>query len=230
MSRKISTPRDPFDAGFQLYRFKEFEFQEGLTVLVGCNGAGKTTLMTHLKRELEHLNIPVWTYGNEGSKHRTMERAGFFNDIETLATMMCSSEGENISNAFGAELGKVRKFILDPPKRSFWDIDDDDEDASDEMLDPHERWVLLDAVDSGYSIDNIMDLKGIFTLMQRDARGVGNTLYIVVSANSYELANGENCMDVYTGKYKHFKDYEEYKKFILGTRAIKERRYKSDKI
>ena len=55
--------------------------------------------------------------------------------------------------------------------------------------------------------------------------GFGNEIYIVISANSYEMANREQCLDVYSGEYVTFKDYEEYKKFILETRERKEKRY-----
>ena len=48
--------------------------------------------------------------------------------------------------------------------------------------------------------------------------------YIVVSANEYEMANNENCLDVCKGKYIKFKDYDEYKEFILESRKIKDSR------
>ena len=51
---------------------------------------------------------------------------------------------------------------------------------------------------------------------------------IVVSANEYEMARGENCFDVYNGKYIKFKDYEEYRQFILDSKEIKEKRYKQN--
>ena len=52
----------------------------------------------------------------------------------------------------------------------------------------------------------------------------GTDVYIVVSANEYELARGENCFDVYNGKYIQFEDYEDYRNFILNTRNIKDKR------
>ena len=41
-------------------------------------------------------------------------------------------------------------------------------------------------------------------------------VYIIVAANTYELARNEKCFDVVNGKYISFKDYEEYRKFILS--------------
>lgn len=42
-------------------------------------------------------------------------------------------------------------------------------------------------------------------------------VYVVVSSNAYEVANGEDCINVRTGKHISFKDYEEYKETILKT-------------
>ena len=54
----------------------------------------------------------------------------------------------------------------------------------------------------------------------------GNEIYIVVSANEYEMASGEQCFDVYNGKYVKFKDYEDYRNLVMETREIKDARYK----
>ena len=41
-----------------------------------------------------------------------------------------------------------------------------------------------------------------------------------------EIANGENCFDVMNGKYVQFKDYDDFKKFIMRSREKKDKRYK----
>ena len=55
---------------------------------------------------------------------------------------------------------------------------------------------MLDAVDSGLSVDNIVDVKEqLFkTILEYN---YGNEIYIVISANEYEMARGEQCFDVY---------------------------------
>jgi hypothetical protein len=87
-----------------------------------------------------------------------------------------------------------------------------------------ERWILLDAIDSGLSVDNIVKLKEeLFkTILEYNE---GNEIYIIVSANEYEMARQEQCFDVYNGKYITFNDYEEYRQFILETNEIKLQRY-----
>ena len=83
----------------------------------------------------------------------------------------------------------------------------------------------MDAIDS-LSINTIDELKRkLFDLALKDAKRLNKKLYIFISANDYEFANGEQCLDVYNNKYITFKDYEEYKKFILKTSEIKSKRY-----
>jgi hypothetical protein len=43
-------------------------------------------------------------------------------------------------------------------------------------------------------------------------------IYIVISANEYELARCEKCFDVQNCKYREFKTYDSFRKFILKSR------------
>ena len=90
----------------------------------------------------------------------------------------------------------------------------------------NERWLFFDATDSGLSIDAVNELKSLFNVMIKNAEENGIDLYIIISANEYELAREENCFNVSYGTYIKFKDYEDYRSFILKTREIKNKRYK----
>ena len=93
------------------------------------------------------------------------------------------------------------------------------------LLNTNERWILLDAIDSGLSVDNIVDIKEyLFKTILEDA-GDQVVVRIIISANEYEICRNEQCMDVHTGKYRTFKGYESYRKFILKSREIKDKRY-----
>lgn len=82
-------------------------------------------------------------------------------------------------------------------------------------------------VNSGLSIDNIIFLKReIFDFIINDCKNDRINIRFIISANSYEMANEENCFDVYKCEYINFNNYEEYKKFILKTSKIVEKRYK----
>lgn len=207
--RTFKVEKDYFDEGFNLFKKSNIKIEPGLTVLVGCNGTGKTTLLNHIKSELRNNHIIYLSFDNlfdGGSNARAS--AGFRGDMAWLATATLSSEGENIMMNIGNMAQKIGNTI-----RKHSDAD--------------EIWILLDAVDSGLSVDNIIDIKDLFNLIIEDTKKTNTDVYIVISANEYELARNEQCFDVYNSEYITFKDYEDYRKFIIRRRRIKDKRYKT---
>ena len=235
MSRTFKMQSDPYDTGEKLFTKKEFTFEPGVTVLVGCNGTGKTTLLQHLEEQLKKDGVPVKSYDNlRDGGSRSISSAAFFQDFEFVATAATSSEGENIVMNIGKMASSLRPFIQTGETRgqsnklamafarAVWG--DENKDGEKEV--PKERWLLLDAVDSGLSVDNIVDVKEhLFKTILEDAGDCD--VYILVSANEYEIARGENCFDVRNGKYITFKDYEAYREFILKSREKKDARIAS---
>lgn len=209
MSRRIKLWEDPHSMGYNLYAKKSVTIKNGVTVLVGCNGIGKSTLLHNIRSVLKNADVPYIEFDNlHDGGSRSRDRAGFYGDIDFLATSMCSSEGENIVMNMGRIAGKIGNFIKKNP-------------------DNKELWILLDAIDSGLSIDNIVDIKELlFKTILEDKRNAEREIYIIVSANEYEIARGEQCLDVYNMKYVKFKDYEEYRKLILDSREWKNNREK----
>ena len=234
IEKNIETWRNPYDNGFSITRLKNITIKSGLTVLVGCNGAGKTTLIKNIAEQLKKENIPYYVFDNLSSgDKKSVSKMMYNNNIEKAALMLSSSEGENINNNICDILEKARYFIetgdsdvyeTNELKKIFKNTNQDEK-----LITSNERWFLFDAIDSGYSIDNIIELKELFNLMISDSKKINKDLYIVVSANSYEMANNENCFDVMSGKYIRFKDYNEYKKFIIKSRKRKEKRYLQNK-
>lgn len=227
MSRKFVLERYYYDVGVNLYKKKSVTINSGVTVLVGCNGIGKTTLLHQIRDRLKTLNIPYIDYDNlsEGGNN-SMSGALYNNDLSFLATAFQSSEGENIVlniQKLATELANFIKTGKTKNKNPFADIFKslNEEDIKEKEI-PSERWILLDAVDSGLSVDNIVDVKDFFKAVTE--YNYGNDIYILVSANEYEMARGEQCFDVYNGKYLIFKDYEEYRNMILESKKRKEER------
>lgn len=215
----------------KIFSKKKIEIKPGVTVLVGCNGAGKTSLINYIENQLKYGNVPYIIFNNliDGGSNSRSE-ALYNDDIQLLASLTCCSEGECIATnlvnlskklAYFIKYGKTNDRFSKLNNLMKELITNGDEQQSEPVK---ERWVLLDAVDSGFSIDNIIDLKEYLLkpLTELDCEG---ELYIVISANSFEMANGEQCLDVYNGKYTSFNDYEEYKEFILKSRERKEKRY-----
>lgn len=187
---------------------KTIAINPGVTVLTGCNGTGKSTLMRLMKEQLEREEIPVYLYDNlhDGGRH-SMQM--FLNDgqIAELITMACSSEGEKINQNIGQTAVRLGSFVR---KNSNYD----------------ELWIMFDAIDSGYSIDNIVEMKrDLLQTILKDCASRNQTVYIIISANSYEMAAGENCLDVWSGDYISFDNYDEHKKYIIKTRTRKDKRY-----
>lgn len=218
MSRTINMWRDPYNQGFSTCRLKTATFESGVTVLVGCNGSGKSTMLHNIQAELENKKIPVFFYDNVEKNRLSLYESLSSGDVKLASMQMCSSEGENISLNLGQMVQKLKNFLKTGKNGKYY------QKLKDVV--GNERWLLIDAIDSGYSIDNVMELKEFFSMILNDAKKMGLNLYIVVSSNEYELAYNSNCMDVTEGKYVRFNDYSEYKKFILHTRKKKEKRYK----
>ena len=230
--RVINTWRDPYDEGFSTCRLRQVTIKSGFTVLVGCNGAGKTTLLRNIKSELEKEKIPCHLFDNlhDGGANAKSE-AALDDDWAFVATSMCSSEGENINMNINNLSQKLKEFMITGRiSDRFTRIGDAfarfSGEKEYETPETKERWLLLDAIDSGFSIDNVIEAKDFFKMVINDFADHGYELYIVVSANEYELANGEDCFDVMNGKYVQFKNYDDFKEFIMKSREKKDKRYK----
>lgn len=207
MSRTFNIIRDYHEEGYNIFKKKTCTFESGVTVLVGCNGSGKSTLLQQIEYSLRRENIPYILHdADKDDVRRKREEALYHSDIDFLSASMCSSEGENISNVlYGVikEMGRLTK----------------------QNSDAKELWFLFDALDSGLSIDVIAEIKADlfqFVIEQNPDKDV----YIIVSANGYEFANGERCYDVANCKEITFKDYDDYRKFILKSKEQKNKRNK----
>lgn len=222
-TRLISTWRDPFGEGFSLCFFREILFSSGLTVLVGCNGSGKSTLMRNIQTELEKENIPVCYFNNADPETRSVGTSIAHEDFETASARMSASEGENINISLIQFFKRMPEFIK---TGRITDQFTKLRDLTHPYVQPvtNERWILLDAVDSGHSIDNTMEVKEVLHAFLTDMTNKGYTVYILLAGNTYELADNESCMDVTTGRIKTFNSYKEYKKCILETRKKKDKR------
>ena len=127
-----------------------------------------------------------------------------------LAQSLCSSEGENINLNVCNSASKSGNFVNKNEK-------------ADKIF------ILMDAVDSGLLIDYIIEIKELlFKTIIEDTSKRGLKVYIIVSANEYEMARNEKCFLIPDMKYKTFKDYDEYRSFIIESRKKKNKRYNNE--
>ena len=57
--------------------------------------------------------------------------------------------------------------------------------------------------------------KELFPLIIEDCKKNNIEVYLILSANNYELCNGENCIRVSDAKHFKFKNYDEFRKIYL---------------
>lgn len=211
MTHKFKIEKDYYDCGEKIYNKASVEIKDGLTVLCGCNGCGKTTLLIQIKRALAQEKIPYLHFdnlidGGANSRQLSLE----IGDMGFLTQAVRSSEGENINMNIGKFAQNMGAFVR-------------------KHQDAKEIFFLMDAIDSGLSIDNVIDTKKyLFDIVIEDCKSEGISTYIIVSANEYELARGEQCLDTLNLKYIEFADYEAYRDYVIKTRKEKNKRYKHE--
>lgn len=187
---------------YKLFRKHTFDFNEGLTCLIGKNGSGKTTLLREINDVYcvdSYTKSKMFYYRNENSEKFAMQ--GFLESGMTnlLVRNFKSSEGQNIMNNFCDVVPKIGDFV----RRNI-------KNKSDEIF------ILLDGLDSGLSIDNIKELKDLFTIdISKDCLKNNVKPYIIISANNYEFCKDVDCIRVSDGKRFKFNTYEEFRKIYI---------------
>jgi len=200
--RSFKIGRCPHESGLQVYKKAIHSFKPGISILVGCNGSGKSTAFGYIQDILKENDIPVFKYSNltEGG-NTARESALFYGNLNLLAEQITSSEGENIVINIGTMAQKLGSFVERNKEKG-------------------ELWILLDAIDSGLSIDYIEEVKD-FLHNQLIDKITDIDLYILISTNNYELCIGEACYNVQECQYIEIDSYEKFKKIVKKTRENK---------
>lgn len=190
----IKIHKNPYDNKKNLYKYDNLELKTGITILVGRNGIGKTTLLSQIKEFCEKNKIDVFKYDNYRDGGDSAKNGySFYNDFESLATVMQSSEGEELFYNFSQACIKLGSFA----RRA----------KGNKLV------ILFDAMDSGLDIDGVDKFFEFANIVITDNKN--KEVYFLATANSYNMIHGQQCFDVKTGKYVTFKDYEEFRNFIL---------------
>lgn len=231
----INIIKNPYGLGSTTINKSTITLEPGLTILTGCNGAGKTTLINNIKEQAENDNIPCHLYDNlTDGKNSFGYLMGGYTDVpgdgvDTAIALCSSSEGEQIKINLGRQSTLFSEFIntgefknsryrLGKVLKGLTNTEFESKSSS------NKRILLFDASDSGVSIDAICEFKELFYKVIDAATKNNVEMYIIIAANEYELCRNEKCFDVIHGEYISFKDYEDYREFILNSRKEKEKR------
>lgn len=229
MKKKIKLDKEPFGDGRILFDEEELEIEENIvTCIVGCNGSGKTTLINYIENSFggKASNLVfmatneigrIFGVSSEDDELQPIVFARFDKNVDPKslkdewmygARKMMSSTGEYISDRLGRVLG-----IVGSATRI-------------KGIENKELYLFFDDCDAGTSIDMIGEIKNVFGVISNDLKNKGIKHYIILSANSFEMAKGLDCVDATTLKHMSFDDYEAFKAFVIESRKEKDERIK----
>lgn len=172
--------------------------KDGVTVLTGANGAGKTSLLcameNYCNKKQNNFACLHWS-DNEYGRGNGRSRLGM--QPELLGFITFRSEGQTISGSLDIfVVSRIRSIAQKHTgKKTFF--------------------ILLDQLDSGLDVHSLMRFKNFFKdTVIPDLKKAGFTVYVVITANSYECAEGEYCINCVTGKPVEINSYEAFKAYI----------------
>lgn len=195
-----------------IYQSDEFLFHTGTTVLVGCNGAGKTTLLRRMRTALKADGAPCLLHEHMRARDEISARLQFSShltaeDYDAALAPNWQSEGEGHAQDLLTMVPSFGDFVMRNPSEH------------------KERWLLLDGMESGMSIDMDDELTNLMDVIEGNIPA-GIELYLIMATNSYEIAKGRDCIDVSTAEHVTFDDYETYAAFVRQSRKEKDARRK----
>lgn len=185
---------DSWERDETLFSKNELVLTTGINVLIGRNGSGKTTSLSILKKDLDARNIPYLEF--EGREEKKLEgyipSGSSLDDMVDIAYRHFSSEGQSMNNMFSFFCRRLGSF-------------------THQMSNDSEFFVLIDGIDVALDLDHLNEILSLFELISSDYPNA----YFVFTANMYELCRNRKCINVKNGEQIVFKDYEEYRDWIL---------------
>lgn len=187
-------------------RARKITINPGYTALVGPNGSGKTTFLRQIAAKCREAGYTVVYYDNmSDGGNSSMQRALMDSRIDFLSQLALGSEGEGIFANIGELASKIGRACYNARGRT-------------------PVFVLMDGIDSGLSIDKIQVVrKDLIDFAINVERQNGNdNLYIICTANNYELSKGAAQLNVCNTKYVNLDTYTKFSRFIISNSEHKE--------
>lgn len=214
-----------------LYKANKLTLQANdVYCLVGCNGIGKSTIlyqMIHdndnsLKETAYDLKDDYNAFSNLFNSKKKNEYNEFYISINKDTKLNIKDDDSILHNLFGNFMStgeqNVHNILPNLPNII----------ESLNKLENKELYVMIDDLDVGVSIDVLIELAKIIDKLELKLKKLNINYYIVITANSYELARRFKCIDVINMKEISFKDYDDYANYVSETRKYKDTRNKKE--
>lgn len=217
-----------------LYKANKLNLQaNNVYCLVGCNGIGKSTViqqMIHdndksLSKTAYDLKDDYNAFSNLFNSKKKNEYNEFYISINKDTKLNIKDDDSILHNLFGNFMStgeqNVHNILPNLPNiiESLNKL---------ENLENKELYVMIDDLDVGVSIDVLIELAKIIDKLELKLKKLNINYYIVITANSYELARRFKCIDVINMKEISFKDYDDYANYVSETRNYKDTRNKKE--
>ena len=194
-----------------LYKKGTHTFKPGVSVLVGCNGAGKTTLLSRVREQLrkdpEKESTAFYEFYLKEQTGDLMDKFFRRQQYELLSLTMEASEGEKINISTFELVDELKKYYGQIEKGEF----------------KYKRIVVIvDSIDSGWSLDQYDNFYYAMDSFVKYFDYKSIPFYLIITSNTYELSRKYPSYDVQNARYREFKGYDDYRKFILRTRKFKD--------
>lgn len=171
-----------------------------ITVLVGKNGYGKSSLLQGIEQWAANNKIPhvFWSDKRYG-RTEGMDILGFHEDFDWLSRMAFRSEGQTM-------LTSITRFFISGCSAATRNL----------KSGQNQIFLLIDQLDSGLDVHQIRYVKRVLrdTIIPDMRDRCKLDVYVVMTANSYEMVYGEDCVDPNTRKHMTFNTLDEYAKYI----------------
>lgn len=202
-----------------------------ITALVGCNGSGKTISILQMIDQLRQNG-----FEDIGDDISYNPFAVFVKD-KTLAKgyyVLFSKNSEFVKTGrrpWEEEAGMAEMYrrVMLSTGEGIVDRANDFMEATKAAAAKAEQEkvplvVFVDDFDAGVSIDIMLDMRKQLDAYFKWCRKREIEAYAVVSSNSYDLIQGYRCVYPGNGQEYVFNSYDDFRRFVLFTRAEKDRR------
>ena len=224
---EIKLIKDPYYEGEKIFHKNSFVLEPNtVTCLVGCNGSGKSTIVDQIicSTKAEQIETDTVYVDLRGALRSIAgrgegEKPKYYYFLFNKKTETASKFEDHIFNKIGESSVSTGEHIVNRYSNSLPILGSWIRSHNNEKL-----FVIFDDCDAGTSIDMIDEIKDVFQLIINDCVKYDIEYYIILTANSFELAKDFDCLSVIDFKHRHFKTYQSFKTFVLKTREAVNKR------